>query len=208
MKRIVMKLILSFILLLTFTAGELFSQDTEMAGLDISNASSIEIDGTSTLHDWTVIAEEFTVDFKVPQNWVKGLDFWNPEDVEELTVSVPVEFLVSGKGGMDKRMYKALESEDHPQIVFEHTGMEIMDAETEQVTGAKMLKIDGNMTIAGETRPVTLNVLGEILETNALKFSGQHTVNMTNFDVDPPSAMLGTIKSGEEVTIRFDIIFQ
>lgn len=208
-----MKLILSFMLLFTFSAGELFSQETEsqeieMAALEISNASSIEIDGTSTLHDWTVIAEEFTVDFKVPQNWVKGLDFWNPEDVKELTVSVPVEFLVSGKSGMDKRMYKALESEDHPQIVFEHTGLEIMDAETEQVSGAKMLEIDGNMTMAGETRPVTLNVLGEILETNALKFSGQHTVNMTNFDVDPPSAMLGTIKSGEEVTIRFDIIFQ
>jgi polyisoprenoid-binding protein YceI len=213
MMRNVMKLILSFMLLFTFSAGELFSQETEsqeaeMAPLNISAASSIEIDGTSTLHDWTVDAEEFSVNFKVPQSWTKGLDFWNPEEVEELTVNVPVEFLVSGKSGMDKRMYKALESDDHPEIIFEHTDMHIDDAEIEQIRGAKTLNIDGNLTVAGETRPVTLNVLGEILETNALKFSGQYTLNMTDFDVDPPSALLGTIKSGDEITIRFDIIFQ
>lgn len=208
-----MKLILSFMLLFTFSAGELFSQETEsqeteMAALEISSASSIEIDGTSTLHDWTAVAEKFSVNFKVPKNWTKGLDFWNPEDVEDLTVSVPVESLDSGKGGMDKRMYNALESDDHPEIMFEYTDLEIVDTENEQIGGAKELIINGNLTVAGETRPVTLNVLGEILDTNALKFSGQYSLNMTEYDVDPPSAMLGTIKSGEEVTIRFDIIFQ
>jgi len=200
-----MKLILSFILLFTVGVGDLFSQEAE--SLKISNASSIEIDGTSTLHDWTVVAEEFTIDFIIPNNWTEGLD-WNPEDVEALSVRVSVEHLESGKGGMDKRMYKALESDDHPEIMFDYTDLEIVDAETEQAANAKTLNINGNLTIAGETRPVTLTVLGEILETNTLKFSGSYELNMTEYDVDPPSAMLGTIKSGEEVTIRFDIIFQ
>ncbi|MGF1669394.1 MAG: YceI family protein [Balneolaceae bacterium] len=198
-----MKILLSILLLLTFGIQELSAQIEE--SLNISGASSIEIDGTSTLHDWTVEATEFTVEFKVPRSWTKGVDFWIPEEVESLIVRVPVEKLESGKGGMDRRMYRALKKDEYPDIVFIYENMEIVDTGEENV---RVLNINGELTTAGKTLPVVLNVRGKILSTNALKFSGQYEMKMTDFDVDPPSAMLGTIKSGDEITIRFDIIFQ
>lgn len=198
-----MKILLSLILLLGFTINSGVSQSLEP--LKISNASSIEIDGTSTLHDWTAVANDFTVDFRVPKDWTKGVDFWQANDIKGLVVTVPVEELDSGKGGMDKRMDKALKSDDHPRIIFNYTDVEFGESDK---LNAKNLIINGELTIAGVTKPVSINVSGEIMESNALKFSGSFTMNMTEYDVEPPSAMLGTIKSGEEITIRYDIIFQ
>jgi len=198
-----MKILVTFILLFVFTITDGVSQSLEP--LNVSNGSSIEIDGTSTLHDWTAVAKDFTVDFRVPKDWTKGVDFWDAEDIEGLVVTVPVEKLDSGKGGMDKRMYKALKDDDHPRIIFEYSNVELEESDK---LDAKNLVINGELTIAGVSKPVSLEVTGEILESNALKFSGSYTMNMTEFDVEPPSAMLGTIKSGEEITIRYDIIFQ
>jgi len=198
-----MKILVTFILLFVFTITDGVSQSVEP--LNVSNGSSIEIDGTSTLHDWTAVAKDFTVDFRVPKDWTKGVDFWDAEDIEGLVVTVPVEKLDSGKGGMDKRMYKALKDDDHPRIIFEYSNVELEESDK---LDAKNLVINGELTIAGVSKPVSLEVTGEILESNALKFSGSYTMNMTEFDVEPPSAMLGTIKSGEEITIRYDIIFQ
>jgi hypothetical protein len=38
-----------------------------------------------------------------------------------------------------------------------------------------------------------------------IKFSGSYTLKMTDFKMSPPTAMMGTIKVGNEVTIKFDL---
>jgi hypothetical protein len=38
------------------------------------------------------------------------------------------------------------------------------------------------------------------------RFEGTYGINMKDYGVDPPSAVFGTIKSGEEVTIKFNIL--
>lgn len=38
-------------------------------------------------------------------------------------------------------------------------------------------------------------------------FMGEIKINMTEFNVDPPTALLGTIKTGEEITIKFQVFF-
>ena len=59
--------------------------------------------------------------------------------------------------------------------------------------------------MAGKTNLVdvsgTANVSG-----NKITIEGEHSLNMRDYDIDPPTAMLGTIKVGEIITIKYTLV--
>jgi polyisoprenoid-binding protein YceI len=63
----------------------------------------------------------------------------------------------------------------------------------------------GNLTIAGVSKPVELTVVAKVLPGGDLEFSGSKTMRMTMFNVDPPTAMWGVVKAGDEITIAFTL---
>ena len=44
--------------------------------------------------------------------------------------------------------------------------------------------------------------------SNIIVFRGELTLKMSDYEISPPTALMGTIKTGDEVTIRFSIPFQ
>ena len=38
-----------------------------------------------------------------------------------------------------------------------------------------------------------------------VQFTGSYTLKMTDFSVKPPTAMFGTIKTGDEITVKFNV---
>jgi hypothetical protein len=45
----------------------------------------------------------------------------------------------------------------------------------------------------------------KILPNGDLQFSASKKIKMTEYKMEPPTAMMGTIKVGDEVTVNFDI---
>lgn len=167
--------------------------DAQKANLVETDSSWMTVEGTSTIHDWTADVNEVNAAYEL-----------DPEaeiPVSNLSFTVPVKSIESGKGGMNRRMYDALKSDDHPRISFTMVGAERTAGDTESVS----LEVSGELTIAGVTHTVTLPVEGKRSGSNWI-FSGSHSLNMTDYDMEPPTAMLGTIKSGEEVTIAFNLV--
>lgn len=162
--------------------------------LQASEVSEIIVSGTSTLHDWEANAEEIQSNgqFTISDNQI--------ENIQSLEVKVPVESLKSGKRGMDKNMYEALKSEDHPSIVFQLKNVKPLSA--------GKISASGNLTIAGTSKSVELEGSYDILSSNKVMIKGSTSFNMTKFDVEPPTAMLGTIKTGDEITISYQITYQ
>ena len=64
--------------------------------------SVIKVDGTSNVHDWTITSEAFQ------GSLTAILEDGKLVKLEKLEFTVPAESLKSGKGGMDKNTYKAL----------------------------------------------------------------------------------------------------
>lgn len=185
-------------LVLFLSATALFAQ---MTSYTLQEESEMTITGTSTIHDWEADVKSMTLDLSLnpaaltdTQNFVSGL-----------TLMVPVEDIDSGKGGMDKRIDKALKKDDHPNVIFELTSASVTVSDSLDINGKFMLEVEGNMTIAGFTKTVTFPVNGQKMDDGTYRFSGFYHMNMKDYEVDPPSAMFGTIKSGEEVDIHFDI---
>ncbi|MFZ6051395.1 YceI family protein [Halocola ammonii] len=147
--------------------------------------SSMTVSGTSTLHDWESDVEDFT-----------ALCVIEGEEIESATFSAKVKSIKSGTGSMDENTYEALNAEDHKQITFKSNKV--------QKSGNNLV-VNGVLTIAGESQNIRMNLIMEKWQANSLSVKGEYTLKMTEYGIDPPTAMWGTIKTGNEVTIKFEI---
>lgn len=170
--------------------------------LDKDN-SSIIVTGTSTIHDWEADVEEMQADISLDPAMLEQDSLENP--VTSFSLTVPVESIESGKGGMNKKIYGALKEKDHPEILFNFTSATMAD--TAQNVDTFTLNVSGNLNIAGSLKEVTFPVKGTRVGENSYRFEGSYGLNMKDYNVDPPSAVFGTIKSGEEVDIKFNVLF-
>lgn len=184
-----------FIILFAVT-GNLMAQSGNFVLLD---KSTMQVDGTSTIHDWTVDAEEINLDAEFNTSAITG-DSFDQQFVPSLTLNVPAKKLESGKGKMNRKMNDALKVDDHPNITFKLSSTEL----AENNSSSFKLNATGDLTIAGVTKEVSLPVEGSMQDDGTYKFTGSYELNMEDYNVDPPSAMFGTIKSGENVTISFE----
>ncbi|MDZ7659068.1 YceI family protein [Fodinibius sp.] len=188
----------SFLIFLFAISGNVLAQSDSY---EILEKSTIQVEGTSTLHDWTSDVEEFSSYIKFNTAALEGDTLSNP--VKSLSLTIPVKSIESGKGGMNRRTYDALKSDDFPNIMFQMSSAELINADS-AMTSIE-LNVEGNLTIAGTSKKISLPVTGTKQDDGSFKFTGEYEINMKDYNVDPPSAMLGTIKAGEVVTIPFEI---
>ncbi|MEB2773887.1 YceI family protein [Algoriphagus sp. D3-2-R+10] len=159
----------------------------------LTGAQQFTVAGTSTIHDWEMIAKEGSTGSA-------QLSFENGKlsKINSLIIEMPVKSLKSGKGSMDKNAYEALTTEKYPSIKFELT--EFMG-----VIGTKV-KAKGKLTIAGKSQIIPLEVTYS-MSGNVVKFKGSHPVLFSEYNVDAPTAVFGTIKTGDELTLAFEASF-
>lgn len=189
--------------ILVLTASTFAAVQAQTSDYVLSEESSMVIEGTSTIHDWKADVEEMDLSASMNASLLNQKNPQNP--FSSLTLEVPVKSIESGKGGMNKKIYGALKEKDHPYITFNLVSAELVDGIAED--GSFKLNVKGDLTIAGASRSITLPVEGQ-KGNEVYSFQGSYKLNMRDFNVDPPSAVFGTIKSGEEVTITFDFKLQ
>lgn len=170
------------------------------AGTQVSyviTKGEIRIEGTSTLHDWSAT----TTDLEGTALFAFEGD--TPIRIDRLEASTKVRSIKSEKGAtMDKNMYKALKADAHPVLRFKLTKTDYL----KKVGNGFQVSITGDLTVAGTTKPVTITGSGK-RNTNGFTFEGSFKLKMTDFNVEPPSLFLGTLNTGDEVTISYLVGF-
>lgn len=159
---------------------------------NLASDSDFKVEGSSTLHDWEMISSDASGEAQIKLNNDQI------ESIAKLDIRIPVKSLKSGKGQMDKNAYEVLDAANHLVIQFKLK-------EIGQITD-EVIKATGTLTIAGTTRPVSMeakyNVAG-----STITLEGDTTIKFTEFDLDPPTAMLGAVKAGDELQLSFDTEF-
>ncbi len=59
--------------------------------------------------------------------------------------------------------------------------------------------------MAGKTLPIDLKVSYKLAANGELKIIGSKQLTMTDFGMEPPTAMMGAIKVGNEISVTFEI---
>lgn len=123
-----------------------------------------------------------------------------------IDVKIPVYELDCGKKAMNKDMYEALKAGSYPQIHYQLKEAEFIENVFED--GAEWMRImsRGIINVAGVEKEVNIPVLGKVLDNNRFHVKGEKELMMTEFDIQPPTALLGLIKAKNNITIKFDVI--
>ncbi|MEN7547684.1 YceI family protein [Rapidithrix thailandica] len=163
-----------------------------------SESTKVVVTGTSTLHDWEAKVDEVsgTAKLDLNQQTLNSIDL--------LSLKFASESLHSGKDAMDKNIYKALKTGKYPHIQFILKEVKEIRKTGE---GKAAVTAKGNLTIAGVTKPIHLTAQA-ILKQEEVAFRGEYTIDMTQYGIEPPKAMLGTIKTGKDVVFHFDLTFK
>ncbi len=85
---------------------------------------------------------------------------------------------------------EVLDGQGHPEIVFKSTGAE--------AAGQGQWTLRGNLTLRGQTRPVTVQVT---LKDG--RYTGKAIVKLTDFGIKPPGK--AGIRAKDEVQIEFEV---
>lgn len=184
------------IILLILLAGSPFLLAAQ-AIYAVNDAAVITIEGTSTMHDWEMETKKVSgkAEFILDGNEVRG--------IKSLYITVPSESLKSGKGAMDKNAYKALKTNDHREINFTLTDV----SKIETSGGKYILTCEGRLTIAGKTKAVELTATCLPKSNGSIQCKGGKVIKMTEYEVEPPSFMFGSVKTGDQLEIEFDVMF-
>lgn len=158
----------------------------------ITGKPVITITGTSTLHDWTMNSDQANL-----QATIETDGNGTPTKLASLSVSIPAESLKSGKSAMDKNAYTALKTDKNKQIIYQLTS---------SIINGKTISNSGNLTIAGTSKQTSVEATFEVLGDGSLKFKGSKKIVMSEYNVEPPSFMFGSVKTGDEITLTFEII--
>jgi polyisoprenoid-binding protein YceI len=164
--------------------------------------SKITLDGTSTVHDWTVESQIIKGTMEVPANFAQ--DPAAAAKNTKVEVTIPVRSVKSGKSAMNSIMWEAMKMKEHPNI--EYKLLELTPKSGGAQGNSAQFDAKGSLKVAGVTRTNTMPVTIEKVDATKAKVTGTTTVKMTDFGIKPPAPTvgLGFIKTGDDVKIAFE----
>lgn len=153
--------------------------------------SYITVSGTSTLHEWTMTTKEgkYQANFEVSETGV-------PAKLNSLSFKVRSESLKSGQTAMDKNAYSTLNTDVHRNITFSLVSATIVNSK---------IQCDGNLTIAGITKRITIDFVYKLMPDKSLQCRGTKRINLSDYEIEAPSFMFGTVRTGNEIVVSLNV---
>ncbi|MDB5232408.1 MAG: YceI family protein [Chitinophagaceae bacterium] len=160
-----------------------------------SETMDIRLNGTSNVHDWEMKAVKGTsqVSFVIDnKNNITG--------VSKLSFILPAKSLKSDHTGMDNNTYKALKTDNNPNLSFLLSSATVTPASG----NSYQLNCTGRLTIAGTTKEISLVAIAKYNASDkSYIITGVKKMKMTDYNVSPPKALFGTIKTGDDISISY-----
>ena len=120
-------------------------------------------------------------------------------NIENLKFTIPVVSIESGNSIMNGKTFKALKYKDFPNIEYKLKSIDVQSDNS--------LKSTGTLTVAGVSKDISFPVECNI-HNGFVNVIGSIEFKMTDFNVDPPTALMGTLKTGDDIVIAFDVNFK
>lgn len=155
---------------------------------------SMTIAGTTNVHDFTTKVTQATGEAVVN----------NSRELQSLVVEIPVRALKSGEKLMDTKTYETFDVNKNPNITFKLIEVNSLKVDGNQIS----VTVTGNLTMAGVTRRISIKTTGVGNKAGYIQFKGAVPLKMSDFKMSPPTAMMGLMKVGDAVTLKYDVSFE
>ena len=170
---------------------------TAQAQYTVRPASQFWIDGTSTVNSFTCAASEVAGFGSVEETSAREADL-------RAEVVIPVRAFDCGVRQMNSDLYEALKGKAYPAVRFALRRAEVLASESG--SDWTPVRVWGTITLAGEQRPVTVTAQGQRLGDGRVRIQGRHALRMTDFNIEPPTGLLGLVRAHDDIVVRFDLV--
>ena len=171
--------------------------------LVVLGTSRVWLEGDSTLHRYQAQTHELHWTFgsmEGPRADGGVLELLRADALSPVTLEIPVASLKSGEKGLDENLRRALHAEKFPTIVFTVTSVQAAPGGAPELS----LALQGKLSVAGVARDLTVHAKASGAG-DVVRLTGAQALKMSDFGVVPPVLMLGTIKTADALSIRFDL---
>ena len=188
--------------LMTAAATTAGAQSASAIRLRLDPGSEVTIEGTSSLHAFHCKTNKIMAYVDVDPGYTKDLTKI-ARPIVSVKVNIVVRTLTCGNGQMDKNMYGTLDADKNPLIKYTMSGYDILDGSASPA--AFVAKTTGTLTISGKEKVIDMKINAERLSDGKATARAEQAILMTDFGINPPSFMLGTLKVGNEVKVKFNL---
>lgn len=153
--------------------------------------STFEVAGTSNIHDWVMRSTEGT------GSAILTITDSKLTDIKNLTITLLAESIKSSKTSMDDVAYESLDTKTHKNIRYALKSAEKLNETTWMLTGT--------YTIAGVSKEYKTQIRITSNDNDTFTLQGSNRMTFVDFEMTPPTAALGVVKAGKELTVLFNI---
>ena len=189
-RKFIAAIILSSILLIP----DSLSQSLNYTSTDDAH---VVVKGTSTLHDWELRSE--TMMSEVAFITGNGEAF---EALESVMFVLEKTTLESDRSRLERMAHEEMDADNYPQITFRSDG----NGDIERNGDEYRVTATGDLTISGVSRQISVEATC-INTGDEMVCTGTRDLKMTDYDIDPPTLILGTIRTHDDVTVEFRIVY-
>ncbi|MBW6481073.1 MAG: YceI family protein [Bacteroidales bacterium] len=157
--------------------------------------NEILINGTSNLHDWTMNVVESSCEAEFDTQGLRLIS------INKVIFSCKPTDIKSNSNLMDRKTYEALKAENFPVIKFSLSSGTEIKSDNRRFSG----NLKGTLLVAGVTRVVEIPFTGLVNDDNSLRVEGAVDLKMSDFKISPPTALLGTLKTGDNISVSFSL---
>lgn len=163
---------------------------------ELTNPSEFIISGTSTLHDWTMkcMSAAGEAEVLIQNEKIK--------DITSLEINLVAENLKSDDKLLDKNAYHTLKTNEYPSILFSLYKLNSI----KYISETAHISAKGSLLIAGTKKIILLDV-NAYLKGENIFFEGETILKLSDFNINSTTFLLGTLKIGNEIKIKFKVTF-
>ena len=183
-----------------FGATTAAAQGPSAVRLRLEPGSEVTVEGTSTMHAYHCTTNKIMAYVDVDPGYTKDLTKI-AKPIVSVKVNIVVNTLKCGNGTMDKNLYSTLNADKNPLITYTLSGYDILNG----LSSSFAANTKGSLKISGTEKLIDMKVNASRLAEGKVTAEGEQTLLMTDFGIKPPSFMLGTLKVGNEVKVKFNL---
>lgn len=171
--------------------------------LRVQPASTLAVAGTSTVKSFECRAKTMTANVESLTADAVTSVLAGEKGVGGVEFTVRTSELDCGNGTMNGHMLKALKASEFASITFALASYELTrDGDT---TRARLV---GKLSLSGAQKDITLDAVTAPGPDASLRVTGTYALNMKDYGIKPPTLMFGTLRVGEKVNVKFDLLLK
>ena len=171
-----------------------------VAELPVGDDSRVWIEGTTNLAGWSCSATAVDATIAVEVAFKEDQDF--PRYLKRVQVRVPVSALKCGHAQMEKSLRHALKADEANRPTYITATFDAV-RDASDTTDAPIVSTIGALAIAGQENPVKMDVGTTRLADGTIEARGTVPILMSDFGIQPPTALFGALRAGNRVIVKF-----